>query len=216
MEATKMNKAPELRHNHEERRRLSFDAISRQQTDGSKSIKIEGYALLFDDVTDIGGWFQERFAQGCLDDADMTDVRALFNHDPNLPLARTPETLTLEIDEKGLRYSFDIPNTTVGTDLAEMVATKVVSQSSLAFVVKKDSWEYKDDGSELRTIEKIDVLYDVSPVTFPAYANTEVALRSKQIAKRNEKQNPVGFDANVVEDIALHNKLLTAAANSNS
>jgi HK97 family phage prohead protease len=152
-----------------------------------ESRKVEGYALVFDKETRLG-WFTEKIDRNALDGADMADVRALFNHDANIVLARTvSKTLTLEVDDKGLKYSFDMPNTTAGNDLLELIRRGDVSQSSFAFTVKEQQWIERSGEEDMRVITKIDALYDVSPVTYPAYADTTVAARSKEAAQNETK-----------------------------
>lgn len=146
----------------------------------SKSRTVHGYAALYENTTSEMGWFDEEIAAGAFDGADTSDVRALFNHDPNWLLGRTKSgTLKLNIDEKGLSYEFDAPNTTAGNDLLEMLRRGDVSQSSFAFTIKKEAWiEGKGMKRPKRRILEIDRLYDVSPVTYPAYPDTTAAKRS--------------------------------------
>lgn len=145
----------------------------------SDSRRVVGRAIVFNSITDLG-WYMEKIAPEAVDDLVLAqDVRALFNHDANLILARTKSgTLKLEKTAEGLDYSFDSPDTTYGNDLLVSLSRGDVSGSSFGFTVKKDSWERMDDGRELRTILKIGRLLDISPVTFPAYADTEAAKRS--------------------------------------
>jgi HK97 family phage prohead protease len=145
--------------------------------------KAVGYAALFNSVTDIGGFF-ERIEPGAFDQSDMTDVRALFNHDPNMLLARTASgTLKLSIDEKGLRYEFDIPDTNAGRDLRELLRRGDINQSSFGFTIDQEDWEERTGMKPTRKIKKVKRLFDVSPVTFPAYQETSVALRSLEAWK---------------------------------
>lgn len=131
------------------------------------------------------GWFEERVVKGAFDDVLGDDVRALFNHDPNLVLARTKSgTLDLAIDKKGnLTYSYQTPNRSYAKDLEDTVKIKDVDQSSFAFRVAKngDKWEWRDDDNDLkkdrRTITKFERIYDVSPVTYAASPTTTVATR---------------------------------------
>lgn len=172
-------------------------ANQRQVPDGieTRAAKIEfradgerrtatGYAALFNSQSSDLGGFVETISPGAFDSAlAVSDVRALFNHDPNLVLARTASgTLTLEVDEIGLRYSFEIPNTTYGNDFAEMLKRGDVTQSSFGFVVGADKWEPEEENAKgkkmKRTILEVRELFDVSPVTYPAYPDTSVALRS--------------------------------------
>ena len=140
--------------------------------------KAVGYAALFNSTTDIGG-FEEVIEPGAFDGADMSDVRALFNHDPNMLLARTASgTLSLRIDERGLRYEFTIPDTSAGRDLRELLRRGDITQSSFGFTIDKEDWEERAGMKPKRKIKRIKRLFDVSPVTFPAYQETSVALRS--------------------------------------
>jgi HK97 family phage prohead protease len=143
-----------------------------------ESRTISGYAAVFDsDSEDLGG-FTERIERGAFAEAiNVSDVRALFNHDNNMILARTASgTLRIYEDERGLKYEFEAPNTNVGNDVLEMIKRGDISQSSFGFTVEQDSWA-KRDGTTYRTIKKVKRLYDVSPVTFPAYPEASVAVR---------------------------------------
>ena len=143
-----------------------------------ESRMISGYAAVFDsDSEDLGG-FTERIERGAFAEAiKVSDVRALFNHDNNMILARTASgTLRIYEDERGLKYEFEAPKTTAGNDVLEMIKRGDISQSSFGFTVEQDSWA-KRDGTTYRTIKKVKRLYDVSPVTFPAYPEASVAVR---------------------------------------
>jgi HK97 family phage prohead protease len=155
---------------------------------------IEGIAAVVNSETDLG-WFNERIAPGAFDNVLGGDTVALFNHDANFPLARTTAAeggkLDLFITDKGdLGYRFKVPNTSMGRDLAENIRTGVISKSSFAFTIEEDEWDYKrgQDANDVRTIKKIKRLYDVSPVTNPAYNDTSVAARSLERAKQPEKE----------------------------
>ena len=156
--------------------RRTFD--SRIVVDGQP--RMRGYASVFDrDSVDLGG-FIERIAQGAFDEVLGDDVRALFNHDSNNILGRTAAgTLRVSVDGDGLRYEIHPPDTQLGRDLAESMRRGDITQSSFAFVVADggDSWE-KRSGLWRRTITKVSQLLDVSPVTYPAYPDARVALRS--------------------------------------
>jgi HK97 family phage prohead protease len=147
----------------------------------AESRAVEGYAAMYGVRADLG-WFTEEIAAGAFDEADTAEVVALFNHDPNYPLARNSAgTLQIELDAKGLLYRFDAPNSPMGENLLESLKRGDIKQSSFGFTVKDDKWEMRD-GREHRTILKVGSLFDVSPVTFPAYPDTTVAKRSKENA----------------------------------
>jgi HK97 family phage prohead protease len=110
---------------------------------------------------------------------------ALFNHNIDQPLARAGRGLDLEVDEKGLKYRFEVGTQSYAKDLVENIRMGNVSTSSFGFTVKDDSWE-KRDGINLRTINEVGLLFDVSPTTQGAYPTTEVALRSMENALSNE------------------------------
>jgi len=174
-----------------ERRYISPQIEIRSDEDGQT---IEGIAAVVNSETDLG-WFNERIAPGAFDSVLGGDTVALFNHDPNFPLARTTATeggkLELYLTDKGdLGYRFKMPKTSLGRDLAENIRTGVVSKSSFAFTIEEDEWDYKrgQDANDVRTIKKIKRLYDVSPVTYPAYNDTSVAARSLEKAKQPEKE----------------------------
>jgi len=106
------------------------------------------------------------------------DIRALFNHDPNYVLGRNRAgTLTLSEDEKGLRIESTPPDTQWARDLIVSIKRRDIDQMSFAFVTLKDEWDEEDPQNVVRTLVKVR-LYDVSPVTFPAYPATDVAVKS--------------------------------------
>lgn len=163
------------------------DAGFEVRSEEGKPITVSGYAAVFEDETVIGGAFAERVAKGAFDGADMSNTVALFNHDMNQPLARVGRGLELTVDERGLRYSFELGNQSYAKDLAENIRMGNVSTSSFGFTVEDDNWERRDDGVNLRTINKVGLLFDVSPTTQGAYPTTEVGLRSMELALANEE-----------------------------
>ena len=156
--------------------------------DGDKPTVV-GYGAVFNSESNDLGGFREFIAPGAFDGRLNDDVRFLVNHDANLILARTTNgTLRLSVDDKGLKYEADMPNTSTARDLIELLKNGTISQSSFAFVVEDDSWEVRD-GINYRTINKVSQLYDVSSVTYPAYnsASSSVALRSMEKWKEKEE-----------------------------
>jgi HK97 family phage prohead protease len=113
---------------------------------------------------------------------EKQDVRALVDHDSKLILGRTTAgTLQLKEDAVGLAYTVQLPDTQAGRDIWTSVKRGDVSQSSFAFIAKVDQWDYSGDKVK-RTILDVD-LYDVSPVTYPAYEQTAVSARSRNKAQ---------------------------------
>lgn len=137
---------------------------------------VEGYAAVFNSVTDIGP-FKERIAPGAFSDVLGDDVRFLINHD-GVPLARTSNgTMQLSEDDKGLYYRAVLSNTQAGRDLYEMIKRGDINQSSFAFTIKEESV----DADNVRVIEKVGRLIDTSAVTFPAYQASSVMARAEEI-----------------------------------
>lgn len=170
-----------------ERRNFTGRPELRQSADGGTSRHIEGYALLFDTRSQDLGGFTEMIAPGALDGVlERSDIMALLNHDINRGvLARNRQgggSLTLEIDDKGLRYSFDAPNTALGDEVLEGVRRGDISGSSFAFTVEEEAWERKGE-EYLRTIKRFGQLFDVSPVYNPAYLDTSVEVDSRGLAE---------------------------------
>lgn len=141
--------------------------------------KISGYAAVFDSLSESLGGFREKIAPGAFRNslANGDDVRALIDHNPSLVLGRTKAgTLRLEEDSRGLHYEVDPPDTQYARDLVESLKRGDVDQSSFGFRTVEDSWT-TENGEQVRTLLEVQ-LFDVSPVTFPAYAATSVGLRA--------------------------------------
>lgn len=156
--------------------------------------KIVGYAAKFNQwSSDLGG-FTERIDPAAFDKCNMSDVRGLIDHDSSRILGRTTSgTLRLSVDEIGLRYEIDAPDTSYARDLVESMRRGDINQSSFAFRVNYDNpdaeeWVRNDQGNYERTIYDFSNLYDVSPVTYPAYPSTEsvVSQRSLEMVKGND------------------------------
>ena len=152
----------------------------RESAEGGSIIR--GIAAVFDSLSENLGGFREIISNKAFDEANMDDVRGLFNHDTNYILGRTAsKTVRLEITKRGLEYEIDLPNTQTIRDLVlEPIKRGDVSQSSFGFIVARggDTWDEDDEGVLIRTITGFRELFDVSPVVFPAYRDTTVAARS--------------------------------------
>jgi HK97 family phage prohead protease len=143
--------------------------------------RIVGHAALFDTPSEDLGGFRERIRPGAFADSLASDdIRALFNHDPNLILGRNRSgTLILSEDDKGLRIEIDPPDTQSSRDLMVSIGRGDVNQMSFGFVVRSNGqvWEKDNDGRVMRTLTAVR-LFDISPVVFPAYPETAVAVRA--------------------------------------
>ena len=175
--------------NDMEKRIYNIETRTEEREDGTPVVI--GHASLYNTRSANLGGFYEVIKDGAFTSEliDKSDVRALINHDQNLILGRsTSGTLKLDADEKGLRYEFDVPQTSYGKDLLISMKRGDITQSSFAFTVADDTWETDDDGNSIRTIKKIDRLYDVSPVTYPAYPEvSDIAVAQRGLACYKEK-----------------------------
>jgi len=161
---------------------------------------IEGYAAVFNEETVIGDWFREVIRPGAFKRAisEKQDVRALWNHDANYVLGRTKSgTLKLSEDKRGLKIQIDPPDTQSARDLVESIRRGDVDQMSFAFIASEEKWpkNSKADEDKLPLRELIDLdLYDVSPVTYPAYEATSVGVRSAEDIYNDHLQSLAGVD----------------------
>ena len=152
----------------------------RVHTEGGQQ-KITGYAAVFDSLSEDLGGFRELVAKTAFTRAlkENQDVRGLIDHNSSKILGRTSAgTMVLEVDEKGLRYEIDIPDTQAGRDIVTSIKRSDVTGSSFSFDIVSDEWR-TEDGQEIRTLTDVD-LFDVGPVSFPAYPATvtEASFRS--------------------------------------
>ena len=145
---------------------------------------LSGYAAVFNSESkDLGG-FTEMISPTAFEGViERSDVFAVLDHDRNKVLARSKMgkgSLELNIDSKGLQFRFESPNTTLGNDVLSMVKRGDLTDASFCFTVEDESWQKREDGSYLRTINKIGDLFDVAICYNGAYPEsyTEVALRS--------------------------------------
>lgn len=164
--------------------------------DPATGLRLEGYAALFDvpsqplqaeenDARDgaYGMQFTEIIRRGAFTRAlaASQDVRCLWNHECEYPLGRTASgTLTLREDDMGLFFSCALPDTSLGRDVVELVRRGDVNQASFAFRAVADRWSGTAATGYVRELLDCD-LYDVSAVTYPAYAQTSLAIRSVRV-----------------------------------
>ena len=144
----------------------------------NQELVIEGYAAVFGVYSQDLGSFKEIIRKGAFAESiQEDDIRALFNHDPNYVLGRNKSgSLELVEDEKGLRIKITPPDTQWAKDLVISIKRGDVDQMSFAFETITDNWR-QDEGQTVRELIKAR-LYDVSPVTYPAYEQTSVSARS--------------------------------------
>ena len=152
--------------------------------DDNGALAIEGYFAVFDSNYQIAPDMSESIAHGAFDNTLSDDIRALINHDTTLVLGRTKaHTLDLRVDNHGLWGHIDInPNDSDAMNLYNRVQRGDVDQCSFGFDILNEETDFREDGSIHWTIKEVK-LYEVSPCTFPAYEETNIAARA---AERNE------------------------------
>lgn len=145
------------------------------------SLILTGRPIVYDTPTtihDSAGEYIEIIKRGALDNADISDVRLLYNHDlSKVPLARTPKTMQLEIDSAGLTFNANLPSTEEARSIHEAVKRGDLSGMSFAFKVPQGGDTY-DATTNTRTIHKIEKVLECSVVPFPAYPTTSIEARS--------------------------------------
>jgi HK97 family phage major capsid protein/HK97 family phage prohead protease len=163
--------------------------IRTQALPKSDSNTVEGYALNWNEY-DMGA-FVERIDPNALGELRDYDVHALYNHNYDQVLARSKYgagTLELSQDDNGLKFRFDLPDTTTGNEVRTLVARGDVDQASWAFTVKKERWENVRSEKPTRVIEQIGEMYDISLTPRGANPTTSVALRSLEEALKAEPE----------------------------
>jgi len=196
-----MNNRSIKNYNNMEKRIYNIETRIDSTDDGKEMVV--GHASMYNTRSEFMG-FYETIEEGAFTDEliNSSDVRALINHDQNLILARnTSGTLKLEADAQGLRYEFEMPETSYGKDLAVSMKRGDITQSSFAFTVEEDDWTTDDNGNDLRTIKKIKRLYDVSPVTYPAYQDAnDLTIAQRGLAEYKETLKKVDVIEEVKEE----------------
>ena len=169
-----------------EQRSYSFDVRAEETENGEKIIN--GRPIVYGIRTDLG-WFDEIIEQGALNEADLTDVRFLVNHDTKMiPLARSRRnngnsTMKMTPDYEGLNLDFvklDVENNTTSRALYSAVQRGDITGMSFMFSIDDEEWENLESDHPTRHIKKIGSVVEVSAVTFPAYESTEINARSKE------------------------------------
>lgn len=169
---------------------------------------IEGYALIFDSWSEDLGGFRESIDKDALKDTDFSDVRALFNHNADHIIARSSTgTLTLDVDDVGLKFRAKIPDTTYGMDLMENLRNGNVNQCSFGFCLAENGDDFSYDKEERtynRVLRNIKEILDVSIVTYPAYRDTNVAPALRSIEKIEQDE----MEARKKKDLELRKRKL--------
>lgn len=171
--------------------------------DGKDALIIVGTPIVFDTPTtinDLLGSYTEVIKRGALDEADLTDSRLLVNHDlTRIPLARTPKTMKFNITEKGLEMRAELPDTEEARTAYTAVKRGDLTGMSFSFTVPEGGDSF-DAQTNTRTITKIEKVYEVSLVNFPAYPTASAEARSTRAEslKKLEARNKAKILCNII------------------
>lgn len=166
-----------------------------------KQTHLQGYALTFNSLSEDLGYFREIINKGALDNCKMDNIVLNINHDMDKPLARNSKcngigALTLTVDEKGLFFDAIPTNTSYSRDLISNMEAGIIDKCSFAFMLDWQDdeaqtwdWDVNNRGYDLRTINKIKEIFDVSIVTNPAYESTSCTSYKRAKEQLNNEIN---------------------------
>ena len=161
--------------------------ITRAESDETDHV-IEGYFALYEQETELFPNTYEIISRGAFDNTIKNDVRALWNHNTQYVLGRSKNgSLQLRADDKGLFGTIKLPKTQYAEDLYELVKRGDIDQCSFGFNILDETVEELSNGGYRWRMKNVD-LHEISVVTFPAYENTTVHARSKQIEQIEQRK----------------------------
>lgn len=172
----------------------TFDFEVRAEQNDEHGHFLSGRPIVYDKTEDMG-WYDETIQRGALDNTDLRDVRFLVNHNTDMiPLARSRNnnansTMQMEIDDDGMaiRVDLDTDNNADARSLYSAVERGDITGMSFMFTVDGDSWENLESEHPHRSISSIGRVFEVSAVTFPAYASTSISARGMSEALESAK-----------------------------
>lgn len=185
----------------------AFDFEVRAEQNEEHGHFLTGQPIVYNERTDMG-WYDEIIDDGALADTDLKDVRFLVNHNTDMiPLARsrnnnTNSTMQLEVVSgagMSIRVDLDTENNADAKSLWSAVGRGDISGMSFMFTVDKDAWEEIDSDHPTRHIRSISKVFEVSAVTFPAYAATSIQQRGISDALDSARESLESVKAAAVE-----------------
>lgn len=162
-------------HKNREYRNLTIIRRNKEEQPTEKNYTVRGYASTFEPYvlfSSDGVDYSEQIDADAFNEADMSDVIFLYNHEGMVHARLKNGTLNLSTDDHGLLVDADLSSTTQSRELFEAIDSGLVDQMSFAFTVADDDY---DQNTHTRTIHKIDKVYDVSAVSIPANPGTDIA-----------------------------------------
>jgi HK97 family phage prohead protease len=150
---------------------------------------VEGYAIVYEETTNVGGWFKEVIKRGALDGADLTDVLLFVHHERRkIPLARSRNnnknsTLQLTVDNKGLHFraELDVENNSEARALYSAVGRKDITGMSFSFTLQEQVWKDMDKDLPTREIIKFKRIGEISALSTPQYEGSDINARDEAL-----------------------------------
>lgn len=176
----------------------------------NEDMKISGYAITFNSKSGNLGGFEEIISERALENVDLSNVYFLRNHNEDFVLGSTKNgTLNLEVTKRGLYFELELPKTVRGEEIYTLVKRGDLDSLSFGFTVAKDVWNM-EVSPEIRKIEKIGRLFEISLVNFPAYEDSKVSERSLDFlneCRECRKESNVEIDGLAKEAMEILNKI---------
>lgn len=161
-----------------------------RQEERQEVLVLAGHAAVFNKPIDLNEFTEEVLPGAFSETIAKDDVRALFNHNDDLVLGRNRAgTLRLAEDDVGLRVEIDPPDTQFARDLLTLIRRGDISGMSFGFLVEDENWDFAREKPH-RQLRKVR-LFDVSPVTFPAYESTDISLALQRMEERRKREEIV-------------------------
>jgi len=175
-----------------------FETRVEDKKEGGKKLVLRGYPILFNTETEIYdfwcGTIRETILPTALDNTDLSDVYLLMGHNPDNLLARAGVNMRLEIDETGLFFEAELPNTQLARDTYNLVEAGILDGMSFGF----RSGDEINESTLTRTITSIDELYEITITPFPAYKEASVVAKNKADGK-NESESDKKLEDKIKE-----------------
>lgn len=163
--------------------------------DGTDGRTITGYPVVFDKPSQNLGGFIEYVDKNAFKDVSFDNVYLLYGHEFNNVLARVDAgTLTISVDDTGVFFSATLPNTTLANDVLENIRVGNIQGMSFGFTVDDERWQ-TDEDIDIRTILKIDELFEITLTPIPAYQDTKVAITQRDMSKRSSELELIELNA---------------------
>lgn len=201
-----------IKSDREYRMGIEFRAVEQTEEEAPNYI-VEGYATTFNDPYVLyeyqGEKYSEQIDRDALQEADMSDVIFLYNHEGMVYARMSNGTLEVSPNERGLYVRADLSKTQASREMYENIKAGLVTQMSWAFTVDEDSY---DENTRTRSIMKIRKVCDVSAVSIPANPNTDISARAywdgviAEEQRRRDRERELEEKRQAIRDMILQGR----------